>query len=324
MYPVRYTKQKHKRFDPTDIVRVTHEEAMGQLVGGHLAASSVDTYDSRLRTLTRFLKSYRGTDVVHPVDCSQEEFIQFLANWKRQGMGPAKGVHAALILEMRKLGIDDTFLALRSVRLAVKGASAQHVPTEKGIVDPVMMSQWEAATLQLPKESIGWGTCTTCGDTSLYPCMSKTRLKQLVVLAGRLSKECALRSANLKDLRRSDDHGTVIHVAKPKRPQQKYLIFSQEARDVFYTALSLSHNEFLFPRCIAHHLDLALRWAEYLYEWTPGLVFSPHCIRHSHMEQKCEQIEMKVKELVFGISGGCINGYTRSAHERKKRVRQQN
>jgi len=324
MYPVGYTKQKHKRFNPIDIVRVPHEEAMGQLVGGHLAASSVGTYDSRLRTLTRFLKSYRGSETVHPVDCSHEEFIQFLVNWKRQGMGPAKGVHAALILEMRKLGADHTFLTLRSVRLAVKGASAQHVPSEKGIVDSVMMSEWEAATLQLPKESIGWGTCKTCGDTALYPSMSKTKLKQLVVLAGRLSKECALRGANLKDLQRSDDHGNVVHVLKPKRQQQKWLIFSQQARDIFYTALSLSHNEFLFPRCIAHHLDLALRWAEYLYEWPPGLVFSPHCLRHTHMEQKGKEIEMKVKEFVFGISGGCINGYTRSVQERMKRVRQQN
>ena len=42
-----------------------------------------------------------------------------------------------------------------------------------------------------------------------------------------------------------------------------------------------SANSYLFPRCIRTHFGKALQDASRLFDWPPGLVFSPQCLRHT-------------------------------------------
>ena len=55
-------KQAHVRFDASIAVMVPREFAMGQLVRGSVKDSTNKQYDSRLRTLQKFLVSVRNED----------------------------------------------------------------------------------------------------------------------------------------------------------------------------------------------------------------------------------------------------------------------
>ena len=299
------TRQKYKRFDVDACQAVGMEVALPDLIGATIVESSATTYDSRLRTLGRTLKKLRGDQDADPRSCTEYEFVQFLWNWKKQGMGPARGISAALLLEQRKLGAQTSFLTSTLVKKLVKGAAANHTPMEKGVLDGGMVMQWRAATWEAGKAELGI-PCSTCTGMKV----STKRLRKWIVLAGDFMKEVAVRPGNLRDVRDVDllDEG-FLNVLHPKRQQQGRLIMSQRAVEIFKEALALSDNEFVFPRCIRYHLDLSLRWAECLYNWPLGLVFSPHCLRHTHIEGKAREVETKLKELLTGITGRTIAGY---------------
>ena len=301
----RITKQKYQRFNVEACEAVSMDIALPDLIGGTVVDSSAITCDSRLRTLGRTLQKLREDPDADPRTCSKEEFVQFLWNWKKQKMGPARGVSAALLLEHRKLGEERSFLQSSLIKKAVKGAAANHVPSQKGVLDGGMVEQWHAATWAAPKEELGI-PCSTCSGKNL-----RTKiLRKFITLAGELMQHVALRPGNLKDLRDADllEDGFLV-VQRPKRAQQERLLMSDKAMEIFKEALALSQNHYVFPSCIGYHLNLSLRWAEHLYDWPVGLVFSPHCLRHTHIERMAREVEDKCKSLVTGITGRTIAGY---------------
>ena len=64
--------------------------------------------------------------------------------------------------------------------------------------------------------------------------------------------------------------------------------------------------------CIAKHLERSLRLAELMYEWVKGLVFTPHCLRHTFMEAQQAKVQAAVLELVTGVTCSTANHYGRS------------
>ena len=299
------TRQKYKHFDVDACQAVSMEVALPELIGATIGDSSATTYDSRLRTLGRALKKLREDPEADPRSCTENEFVQFLWNWKKQGMGPARGISAALLLEQRKQGAQTSFLMSTLVKKLVKGAAANHTPMEKGVLDGGMVMQWRAATWDASKADLGI-PCSTCTGMNVHT----KRLRKWILLAGEFMKEVAVRPGNLRDVRDADLLGDgFLNILHPKRQQQGRLIMSQRAIEIFKEALELSKNEFVFPKCIRHHLDLSLRWAECLYQWPQELVFSPHCLRHTHIEGKAREVETKLKELLTGITGRTIAGY---------------
>ena len=77
-------------------------------------------------------------------------------------------------------------------------------------------------------------------------------------------------------------------------------------------------REYLFPRCIAKHLERALRLAELIYEWPEGLVFTPHCLRHTFMAAQHAKVQAAVLELATGVTCSTANHYGRSNADRSR------
>ena len=131
----KVVKQAHVRFDPTIAVMVPLEVAMGTLVRGSVKDSTNKQYDSRLRTLGKFLSSVRHVDDTEVKSCSKLEYVNFLFNWKEQKMGPANGTAAALLQLHRMEGIP-SFLEETDVKKAIKGAGTSCKKSTKGCLTP--------------------------------------------------------------------------------------------------------------------------------------------------------------------------------------------
>ena len=300
-------RQKAGRFEPEECVQVSHAEAVASTVGGSVVLSTQATYDSRLRTLCRFLAWLRVVtlDLVVPTSCSEGEFFQFLYNWKLQKMGPAKGIRSALLLEHRKLGIHDSFLLKDVVKRATKGASANHVPSQKGVLSAGMVHEWAALVDSSPFEDLNI-PCESCG---LFG-WTRAKVKRMVIVAGFLMFELPIRPANLKDLRDADvlvAEGLVV-IQRPKVETKDRLPLTPRIVELFQHAAAVrGAGEYVFPRCITEHLDVALRLAEELYEWPPGLVWSPHCLKHSAVQNAAGKVQDAVLEFVTQTSASVAN-----------------
>ena len=104
-------KQSHTRFDVGKIVRnLDATEEMGRLLRAATKDVTNGQYQSSLNTLEKFLAAWRGTTCAPAHTCTKEEWIFYLANWHRQGMGPANGPHCALLQLHRSLGMVPSFL----------------------------------------------------------------------------------------------------------------------------------------------------------------------------------------------------------------------
>jgi len=215
-------------------------------------------------------------------------------------MGPAKGVRSALLLEHRKLGIGNSFLLTDVVKRATKGASANHVPSQKGVLSAGMLGEWAAMVESTPFEELDI-PCSTCSAFQ----WSHAKVRRMIVVAGYFMFEVPIRPANLKDLRDADvlvPEGLVV-IQRPKVETKDRLPLTQRALELFQHALAVrGPGEYLFPRCISEHLDCSLRLAEELYEWPQGLVWSPHCLKHSAVQHAAEGIQSAVLEFVTQTS----------------------
>jgi len=128
-------KQTHTRFDVSKIEHdLDADEELARLLKAATKQSTNDEYVSRLNTLEKFLAAHRGTPAAHAHTCTREEWILYLSNRNRQGMGPANGVHCALLQLHRSMGMTPSFLETKLFWKLMDGASSNFVRRPKGVI----------------------------------------------------------------------------------------------------------------------------------------------------------------------------------------------
>ena len=121
--------QSHVRMDMTKVVAHPMSESRIVLLRGKVKPQSNVQYDSRLRTLIRYLVATRPDRNGDLLLTSKEEFFSFLLNWLHQKRGPARPTLSAFkqFHEMHGLSKDVSFLWHNDTKNAVEGAGKDHV-----------------------------------------------------------------------------------------------------------------------------------------------------------------------------------------------------
>ena len=295
----RNTRQAHIVFDQSQVVRTPPSECRSKLMLKSVRPKTLKQYDSRLTVLAEFLETMRGEEDVDPTTCTEDEFVQFLYNNDRQLRGSAEGVRSALILYHRAAGVD-SFLEKKGTTKLVRAADKSGTKFQKGVlsaeqigqVDLLIRSMWGG--MELTCNSCKGRVCTEalCGALHLMLCSQ-------------------LRPGNLKDVKvehvGSAPGASMLWVQNMKTAAKGEtggeILLSDEAADILRGLVGTAVNGYYFPRCVSKHLDAALRKAELLYDWTAGLVFSPHCLRHTMMTAKKRAVEDAVIGVMCGVSG---------------------
>ena len=311
------TKQRAVRFDVEDILEVSVQDARRDLVGSSVVDASSVQYNSRLRTLGRFLVKLRklppsGSRVVTARDlaasCTEGEYLQFLFNWKRQQKGPANAFRAALLREHRMAGVCPSFLDRMDVKKATAGAGSNAVKSDKGVLDEEMNVQFQDFCLHGDAEDLGI-MCQSCKG------VEPGVMRRLMVCAHTVMINATVRPGNLKDMRSADllKYGGryVVNVLHPKVAGENRVWGNEAVAQAFREAKSVYGNQYLFPRCIAKHLSVALRVAEELFDWVEGLVFAPHCLRHTCMSRKVQAFMNAERTMELGVTVATSHVYDR-------------
>lgn len=306
-------KQAHVRFDASIAVMVPREFAMGQLVRGSVKDSTNKQYDSRLRTLRKFLVSVRNEDDGEVKSCTKLEYINFLFNWKLQKMGPANGTAAALLQLHRMEGIQPSYVEDTDIKKAIKGAGSSCKKVDKGLLNPFMIAEFILFLAECSLADLG-GSC--------WWCKHDPHVRKRLQLAVRAMVELPIRPGNLKDMQMTDATAQggvpLIYIdALKTAPNGGQELATWEGLGILVEAQGLSKNAFLFPRCAQAHLASALRKAEQWFLWPEGLAYAPHCLRHACMTDKAAIISEAVTKVVAGISAATYKGvYTKPLEKR--------
>jgi len=313
------TKQKYVRMDPDLQAVVSWQEAMTFLIRSSVLPQSNYQYDSRLNTLGRWLCVRRGVAMVEPATTTELEWLNFLVTWKQQGMGPTNGTAAALIQRQRMFGYVPSFLEKPEIKKANKGA-ARCKAVDKGVLNPFMVEELINLILYLVDLAPLGLPCRTCrGEQSGF-----TKLRQRLELAIRVMIEIPLRPDNLKDLQMTnltfDGVAWLLFVRHHKlHPEGGYEFASLQGVHLLLRAQDLSDNEWLFDKCTMTHLAALLRVAEGYFGWPEGLVYTPHCLRHTGMTEKRKAIEDATTRYVSGITASTFRGsYTVPVAQRRR------
>ena len=299
-------RQAHVRFKVALCKEVTPMAARKALLG-KVGPTGVQ-YTSNLSPLKAYLEDLRKVKEVDVFTTTEDEFLQFLFNWREQGKGPARGVSSALLAVFLQGGKKNSFLEEKSIKRAVEAASANARPVDKGVLDKDMEVQFQEFLLRCPDAQLG--KCTWCASKKIKDLRGK------LVHASRLMGELPIRPGNLKDLRIVDLAAAAkpphVYVAHPKVPGENAVVASDAAVKVFREAAGAAVEGYLFPRCASMHLGTALRHAEVAYGWVQGLVFTPGCFRHTMMTKRVNRVTEAEDDLATGVSAR-----TRKAHYTK-------
>jgi len=313
------TRQLYVRMDPNIQFVVSQMEAMTFLIRASVLPQSNYQYDSRLNTLGRWLCVRRGVALVEPASITELEWLNFLVSWKQQGMGPVNGTAAALIQRQRMFGMSYSFLERPDIKKAMKGAQrCKHV--DKGVLNNYMLDQLSELILYMVEMAPLGIPCRCCsGEATGF-----TKLRQRLELALRVMVEIPLRPDNLKDLQMTnlsfDGVSWILFIKHHKLyPEGGYEVVSPAGVQLLLRAQQLSDNEWLFDKCSMTHLAALLRVAEVFFGWPEGLVYSPHCLRHTGMTKKRQEIYNATVHYVAGISAGTFHGtYTVPSAQRRR------
>jgi len=313
-------KQRHTRFDAEKCVAVLHGEAFSDLVRASVKESTNAEYDSRLRTLEKFLRSYRNSEFADAATCSHKEWIQFLVNWRMQGMGPANGTHSALLQLHRRLQLLPSFLDGKLAWKLTKGAGSAHTKVDKGCLSKEMQTE----LLQFMESE-----CVSLSDTCAC-CEREPQVRQRIKLGAALMLLLNIRPGNLKDFQIHDftfpngaEVGSVFVKNWKTTNDGATFPLTLKVLELALQAFELSGNDYLFPRCIARHLTDCLREAESVFGWPEGLVYTVHCLRHSGMENANDFVKeavAAVKKAVTRVTGSTFDGYTKPIAKRSRQA----
>lgn len=304
-------KQAHVRFDATKATIVPQHVARAALIRGSVKPQTNRQYDSRLRVLSKFLAFTRGGEDPDVVGCTEDEFVMFLFNWMSQGGGNAEGFRSALLARHRQELVGASFLMKAEIKKMVKGAGSRGEKRQKGVVSEdqgedlkaLIRSDWGKITL----------ACNTCNAALPWDYVGESTCYALDFMV-----VAPVRPGNLKDFRVEHlrrygeiwqlwvEHLKTAGVAEVGG----WIEIELAAALVFQAAAEDAVRGFLFPRCVAKHLDEALRRAQEVYGWAPQLVYSPHCLRHTMMMTKKVKVVEAVTAIMTGVSKRTLGIYT--------------
>ena len=241
-------------------------------------------------------------------------------------MAPASGVRSALLLEQRAMGgfflegggfhALPSFLESAVMKKATKASGVNSSKVDKGVLDATMIAQWQMLVRNSDDADLECGAaCGTCRVNCV------THLREQMSLAVRLMLAAPIRPGDLLNFRFVDllQLDTLqLNILDPKVSGHNRVQCGLEGLAIFSEARQYTTREYLFPRCIAKHLERALRLAELIYEWPEGLVFTPHCLRHTFMAAQHAKVQAAVLELATGVTCSTANHYGRSNAERTR------
>lgn len=311
-------RQKHVRFDATKVdVTLTERECLRELVPRSITEQTLYQYHSRLNTLCSFLREARGVSEVDPVTTTRLEFLQFLKNWKDQGLGDPEQTRSALLKLQQANGIANSFLKEEPIVMAVQGATGKPGP-DKHVLEEAAQSQYEHFILNAKLELLGG--CRGCRMKL------DSRFGRLVLLwASRFIQAVPCRLRNLRDFKtfhlEADDERVYVEHLKTAKGGPGYLPCKELGRKTFEECIAAADGcfrDFLFPTCVQKHLDRSLRAAAEVFGWDPGLVHTGYCLRHSGMRSRRVRIQDLLESEEGGISVGTLKIYNRDNAKRRK------
>ena len=321
MHPRAVTKQPHTRFSATEescpYGHEQYDKALNMLVRGAVKDSSNTQYDSRLRTLEKFLRHSRNRDFADALSCTKQEWILYMANWLHQGMGPANGVHSALLQLHQRYDVLPSFLEGKLMWKVTKGASSNFKRVNKGCLSPPQQDDFSRFLR----------TCTSL-DNDCPSCRGKPNVRRRTELAFDVMRNLPIRPDNLKGFELSHcayQAGAMVGQVFVKdwktSTSGEWLPLTPGVLKLMLEAYELSGNVFLFPKCVGKHLTDALRESEGVFAWEPGLVYTVHCVRHTCMANAdpfIQQAMAAVKKAVARVSATTYDGYTTPVEKRAR------
>ena len=223
-------------------------------------------------------------------------------------MGPANGFRAALLQEHRMSGVTVSFLEKRDIKKMTAGAGSEGIKTDKGVLDEKMGNEFMDFMEYSDDDDVS-AACSCCvGGVPEH-------LRKQLVLSFETMKEATLRPGNLKDLMFGDllswAGRYVVNVRNPKVKGQNKIWAGDDMLRIFKEAREKTGKDYVFPRCIVKHLEAALRAAEMTYDWPEGLVFTPHCLRHTCISGKVRKMREALTVMETGITGSTTKMYAR-------------
>ena len=317
----KVTKQPHTRFSATEekcpYGYADYDKALSTLVRGSVKDSSNAQYDSRLRTLEKFLRHSRNREFVDALSCTKQEWILYMANWLHQGMGPANGVHSALLQLHQRYDMVPSFLEGKMMWKVTKGASSNFKRINKGCLSTDQQEDFSRFI---------W-TCASLDD-ECKSCRGQPNVRRRTAIAFNVMKDLPIRPDNLQGFEISNcafQAGAMVGQVFVKDWKTstcgEWLPLAPGVLRLMLEAYELSGNVFLFPKCVSKHLTDALREAEGVFDWERGLVYTAHCVRHSCMANADPFIKRAmtaVKLAVARVSAKTYDGYTTPVEKRAR------
>jgi len=314
----RCAKQAHTRmkFDALEVVALSTSRA--DLIGSSVKTQSMVQYDSRLRTLARYLAATRPNGSADVLSCSKEEFFSFLFNWKLQKKGPAGTTRSALVKQHDINGIHPSFLRDKDTMLAVEGAGANCEHVDKAVLSPEQRDVFLDAILYGPDEALG--SCALCkknGREANFRLRLQIEAEFMWEVPIRLTDAGHLKVQHFNDSRRPRS----VFVAGLKTAAHGgNIIVNDDGWSLFEAAAAFSTNDFLFPKCGAQHLGAVVQWCQATHEWEADLAWVAYSMRHTGMNKREKKVEEAVAELIHNVSRPVSKSYARPNSERRRRA----
>ena len=310
-------KQTHIRFRFNDIEVVPINVARESLIAASVKPQSLNQYDSRLRTLARFLQAIRHGASNDVMSCTKEEFFNFLHNWKLQKKGSPEAVRSALLKQHDIHGIIPSYLRDKDTVLAVKGAGRDCPHVDKAILDPEQRNVFLDAILHAPEEALGrCNLCTSAGRDADFRLRLQIEAEFLWEVPIRLTDAGKLKINDFKG------HGRprcVFVEGLKTSPNGGDVIVNEDGWELFESATALTKNNWLFPKCGTHHLGALVQWCQAEYEWEPNLVWVAYSMRHTGMNKREKKVADAVSELIHNVTRPVSRRYARDNSQRRKR-----
>jgi len=312
-------KQAHTRmkFDSLQIVPLSTSRP--DLIATSVKRQSMVQYDSRLRTLGKYLAATRPGGSADILSCTKEEFFSFLYNWKLQKKGPAGTTRSALVKQHDVHGIYPSFCRDRDTVLAVEGAGANCEHVDKAVLSPEQRDVFLDAVLYGPDEALG--SCALCKKNG---CGADFRLR--LQIEAEFLWEVPVRLTDAGHLK-------LNHFNDSKRPRWVFveglktaphggnIIVNDDGWDLFEAGAALTTNDFLFPKCGAQHLGAIVQWCQVTHEWEDDLAWVAYTMRHTGMNKRERKVEEAVSELIHNVSRPVSKGYSRPNSERRRKLK---
>jgi len=309
--------QAHTRMKCDNIEVVPIAVAREDLISSSVKTQSMVQYDSRLRTLAKFLGAARQSTSNDVLSCTKEEFFCFLYNRKRQKMGPAGTTRSALLKLHDMNGIHPSFLRDQDTILAVEGAGANCPHVDKAVLSPDQRDVFLEALLHGPEVALG--SCALCKKNG-----READFRLRLQIEAEFMWEVPIRLTDAGHLR----HHDFINTKKPRcvfveglktAPHGGYIIVNDDGWELFEAAAERSTNDFLFPKCGAQHLGAVVQWCQRTYEWEPGLAWVAYTMRHTGMNKREKKVEAAVSELIHNVTRPVSRLYARDNSARRKK-----